>query len=118
MSTPEEGDAAKAALNGTDLDGRAINVDNAREQERKPGYAAAGPAVATAAAVAAMAVAAMAAAAMARGPAVLATDHSPRRIETKGAGGPAPFVFVGEARRCHDAAGPRRDRSQPSVSGP
>ncbi len=38
MSTPEEGEAAKAALNGTDLDGRAINVDNAREQEqRKPG---------------------------------------------------------------------------------
>lgn len=38
MSTPEEGEAAKAALNGTDLDGRSINVDNAREQEqRKPG---------------------------------------------------------------------------------
>jgi RNA recognition motif-containing protein len=38
MSTPEEADAAKAALNGTDLDGRAINVDNAREQEqRRPG---------------------------------------------------------------------------------
>ena len=38
MSTPEEGEAAKAALNGTDLDGRAINVDSAREQEqRKPG---------------------------------------------------------------------------------
>ena len=38
MSTPEEAEAAKAALNGTDLDGRAINVDNAREQEqRKPG---------------------------------------------------------------------------------
>jgi RNA recognition motif-containing protein len=38
MSTPEEGDAAKAALNGADIDGRAINVDNAREQEqRKPG---------------------------------------------------------------------------------
>jgi len=38
MSTPEEGEAAKAALNGIDLDGRAINVDNAREQEqRKPG---------------------------------------------------------------------------------
>ena len=33
MSTPEEGEAAKAALNGTDLDGRTINVDNAREQE-------------------------------------------------------------------------------------
>jgi RNA recognition motif-containing protein len=38
MSTPEAADAAKAALNGTDLDGRAINVDNAREQEqRRPG---------------------------------------------------------------------------------
>lgn len=38
MSTAEEGDAAKAALNGVDLDGRAINVDNAREQEpRRPG---------------------------------------------------------------------------------
>ena len=38
MSTPEEGEAAKAALNGIDLDGRTINVDNAREQEqRRPG---------------------------------------------------------------------------------
>jgi cold-inducible RNA-binding protein len=38
MSTPEEGEAAKAALNGIELDGRTINVDNAREQEqRKPG---------------------------------------------------------------------------------
>ena len=38
MSTPEEGEAAKAALNGIDVDGRSINVDNAREQEqRKPG---------------------------------------------------------------------------------
>jgi RNA recognition motif-containing protein len=38
MSTPEEGEAAKTALSGTELDGRAINVDNAREQEqRKPG---------------------------------------------------------------------------------
>jgi cold-inducible RNA-binding protein len=42
MSTPEEGDAAKLALNGTDLDGRSINVDNAREQERKPGYGGGG----------------------------------------------------------------------------
>lgn len=33
MSSAEEGDAAKAALNGLDLDGRSINVDNAREQE-------------------------------------------------------------------------------------
>ena len=38
LSTPEEAEAAKTALNGTDLDGRALNVDNAREQEqRKPG---------------------------------------------------------------------------------
>jgi cold-inducible RNA-binding protein len=38
MGAPEEGEAAKAALSGTDLDGRAINVDNAREQEqRRPG---------------------------------------------------------------------------------
>jgi len=38
MSTPEEAEAAKAALNGAELDGRAINVDNAREQEqRRPG---------------------------------------------------------------------------------
>ncbi len=38
MSTPEEGDAAKAALNGVEVDGRTINVDNAREQEqRRPG---------------------------------------------------------------------------------
>jgi RNA recognition motif-containing protein len=38
MSTPEEGEAAKTALNGTEVDGRSINVDNAREQEqRKPG---------------------------------------------------------------------------------
>ena len=43
MSTPEEGDAAKLALNGTDFDGRAINVDNAREQEqRKPGFGGGG----------------------------------------------------------------------------
>ena len=42
MSSPEEGDAAKGALNGTDLDGRAINVDNAREQERKPGFGGGG----------------------------------------------------------------------------
>lgn len=40
MSTPEEGDAVKAALNGAELDGRTINVDNAREQEprRSGGY--------------------------------------------------------------------------------
>jgi RNA recognition motif-containing protein len=43
MSTVEEGEAAKAALNGTDLDGRTINVDNAREQEqRRPGGFAGG----------------------------------------------------------------------------
>ena len=38
MSSSEEAEAAKTALNGFDLDGRTINVDNAREQEqRKPG---------------------------------------------------------------------------------
>ena len=38
MSTAEEAEAAKTALNATDLDGRTINVDNAREQEqRRPG---------------------------------------------------------------------------------
>jgi cold-inducible RNA-binding protein len=42
MSSPEEGDAAKAALNGADVDGRTINVDNAREQERKPGFGGGG----------------------------------------------------------------------------
>jgi cold-inducible RNA-binding protein len=38
MGSPEAADAAKTALNGTELDGRSINVDNAREQEpRRPG---------------------------------------------------------------------------------
>ncbi len=37
LSTPEEADAAKSALNGTELDGRSLNIDNAREQERRPG---------------------------------------------------------------------------------
>jgi cold-inducible RNA-binding protein len=38
MSTPEESEAAKTALNGTEIDGRAINVDSAREREgRSPG---------------------------------------------------------------------------------
>lgn len=37
MATPEAAEAAKAALNGEELDGRTINVDNAREQERRPG---------------------------------------------------------------------------------
>lgn len=35
MSTPEEGEAAKTALSGTEVDGRTINVDNAREQEQR-----------------------------------------------------------------------------------
>ena len=35
MSTPEEGDAAKTALNGSEIDGRAINVDGAREREQR-----------------------------------------------------------------------------------
>ena len=38
MGSPEAADAAKAALNGTEVDGRSLNVDNAREQEqRRPG---------------------------------------------------------------------------------
>jgi RNA recognition motif-containing protein len=32
MATPEQAEAAKAALNGTDLDGRALKVDVANEQ--------------------------------------------------------------------------------------
>ncbi len=32
MSTPEEAQKAKAALNGTQLDGRALNVDEAKPQ--------------------------------------------------------------------------------------
>ncbi len=32
MATPEQADAAKAALDGTQLDGRTIKVDNAKEQ--------------------------------------------------------------------------------------
>jgi RNA recognition motif-containing protein len=35
MSTPEQGEAAKTALNGTEVDGRSINVDSAREQEQR-----------------------------------------------------------------------------------
>lgn len=38
MGTPDEAEAAKGGLNGTDLDGRTLNVDNAREQApRRPG---------------------------------------------------------------------------------
>jgi len=33
MATPEAAEAAKEALNGLELDGRTLNVDNAREQE-------------------------------------------------------------------------------------
>jgi cold-inducible RNA-binding protein len=32
MGTPEEAQKAKAALNGTELDGRALNVDEAKPQ--------------------------------------------------------------------------------------
>jgi hypothetical protein len=32
MGTPEEAQKAKAALDGTQLDGRALNVDEAKEQ--------------------------------------------------------------------------------------
>jgi hypothetical protein len=38
LSTPEEAEAAKQGMNGVELDGRSLNVDNAREQEpRRPG---------------------------------------------------------------------------------
>ena len=38
LNSSEDAEAAKTALNVTDLDGRTINVDNAREQEqRRPG---------------------------------------------------------------------------------
>ncbi len=33
MATPEQAQAAKAALDGTDVDGRAIKVDSAKEQQ-------------------------------------------------------------------------------------
>jgi cold-inducible RNA-binding protein len=44
MNSQEEGDAAKSALNGVELDGRTINVDNAREQQprRSGGYGGGG----------------------------------------------------------------------------
>lgn len=35
MGSLEEAEAAKAGLDGTELDGRTINVDNAREQEQR-----------------------------------------------------------------------------------
>ncbi len=62
MSTPEAAEAAKAALNGADIDGRTINVDSAREQEqRRPGGfgggGGCGGTVAAAATAAAVAVA-------------------------------------------------------------
>jgi RNA recognition motif-containing protein len=38
MSSAEEAEAAKTALNGAEIDGRALNVDIARErEERRPG---------------------------------------------------------------------------------
>jgi RNA recognition motif-containing protein len=37
MSTPEEAQAAKAALDGTDLGGRTIKVDIAKEREPRSG---------------------------------------------------------------------------------
>ena len=36
MGSSEAAESAKTALNGTELDGRTINVDNAREQQRRP----------------------------------------------------------------------------------
>jgi RNA recognition motif-containing protein len=37
MGSPEEAQAAKAALDGTDLGGRAIKVDEAKEREPRSG---------------------------------------------------------------------------------
>jgi len=37
MSTPEEAKAAIAALNGTQLDGRSLTVNEAKPQESRPG---------------------------------------------------------------------------------
>jgi len=37
MGTPEEAEAAKQGLNGRELDGRTINVDNARTQTNREG---------------------------------------------------------------------------------
>lgn len=37
MATPEEAEAARTALNGTDLDGRTIKVDSAKEQQPRFG---------------------------------------------------------------------------------
>ena len=37
MSSPEEAEAAKAALNGTDLDGRALKIDEARPPKKREG---------------------------------------------------------------------------------
>ncbi len=36
MATPEMADAAKAALDGTELDGRTLKVDTAKEQQPRP----------------------------------------------------------------------------------
>ena len=36
MSGPAEGQAAIAALNGTDLNGRALNINEARPREERP----------------------------------------------------------------------------------
>ncbi len=36
MATPEMAEAAKAALDGTELDGRTLKVDTAKEQQPRP----------------------------------------------------------------------------------
>ena len=56
MSTPEEAQKAIAALNGTQLDGRALTVNIARPREERPAAAAA-VVVNTAAAAAAVVIA-------------------------------------------------------------
>ena len=42
MSTPQEADAAIAALNGTTVDGRALTVNVAKPREERPGGAGGG----------------------------------------------------------------------------
>ncbi len=69
MATPEEAEAAKTAVNGTELDGRTLKVDIAKEMQPRPprsgGYGG-GMVVAAATAVAVAATVAVAAATAAR----------------------------------------------------
>ena len=111
MSTAAEAEAAKAALNGTQVDGRTINVDNAREQEeRRPGgfvgsrggygggYGVAVVVAIAAATVAAAAVAAATAGVAALGAAALAGNTQLAAMarltcDDRAPGQPAPFLL-------------------------